>query len=142
MFFGTQREGGTMKALILVLAAGIVTACGGMSPERGIKSDINVITEQEIRETAASNAYELITLRRPQFLRPQGARGPASILNNSQSSKLPEVYVDGHRYGYPADLKNLGSVFVKEIRYVNGQDANFQYGFGHDAGIIRVTTNR
>ena len=131
-----------MKAFILALTVGIVSACGGTGPEGGVKSDGDVITEQEIRETAASNAYELINLRRPRFLRAQGARGPTSILNNSQSSKLPEVYVDGHWYGYPEELRNLPTVFVKEVRYVSWQDANLQYGFGHDAGIIRVTTKR
>lgn len=131
-----------MKPSFVVVALFFVGACAGADSGTHVKSHLDVITEEEIQETKATNAYELIRLRRPQFLKPQGARGPISILNNSQSSLLPLVYVDGHRYGYPEDLSKLTAAIVKEVRYLGWQDANMLYGFGHDAGIILVTTNR
>ena len=58
------------------------------------------------------------------------------------STRLPVIYVDEIQYGYPEDLVKLASVNVKEVRYLDGVDANLRFGLGHSAGAIVVITKK
>ena len=58
------------------------------------------------------------------------------------STRLPVIYVDEIQYGYPEDLVKLASGNVKEVRYLDEQDANLRLGLGHSGGTILVITKK
>jgi hypothetical protein len=104
-----------------------------------------VILEDEMRNSTASNAYDLIRVIRPEFFRPQGTKTVVSLPmlgGKPMSTRLPVVYVDEIRYGYPDDLVKLPAENVKEVRYLNEQDANLRFGLGHSAGAIVILTKK
>ncbi len=128
-----------MKASILVVAVILLSACGGSSQGSKVTSNRYVITEEEIQNSTATNAYELIRMKRPEFLRPQG---PKAVVPMASSTRLPVVYVNGLRYGELEELTKIPAEMVKEVRYLNERDANLQLGLGNPAGAILVTTKK
>jgi len=129
-----------MKVLLLLFVpAAIICACSGSGQQTRIRYQRNVLSEEEIQQSNATNAYELIRLKRPEFLR---AHGPKAVTSMASSSRLPVVYLNGMRYGYPEDLTKIPAESVKEVRYLNDVDANLQLGLGHSAGAVLITTNR
>ena len=50
------------------------------------------------------------------------------------------VYVDNARVGPIDQLKTIGKIDVKEIRYLSPRVATDRWGEGHPGGVIYVTT--
>ena len=105
------------------------------------KRDANVITVEEIDliRNEASNAREIVTRLRPQFLRGRGANS----FGNSSSGRaipLPRVVLDGAPYGEAPSLAQIPAMMVREIRFLSSGDASIKYGTGYDGGAILVTT--
>ena len=97
----------------------------------------NVITREEIQDRApdAKTAYDVIQRLRPQFLR---TRPSGSV--QSQNTVPIKVYVDGSaRSGLPS-LRDVLSLSVIEIIYLNGPDATMEFGREHENGAIKVKT--
>jgi hypothetical protein len=90
----------------------------------------DVILADEIVTSGARTALEAIKRLRPQMLQGRGVRETQEIA----------IYVDGTRTeGTRADLEQIPASQVKEIRYLNGQDATQRFGANHGAGAILVT---
>jgi hypothetical protein len=90
----------------------------------------DVILADEIATSGARTAMEAIRRLRPQMLQGRGVRETNEIA----------VYIDGTRTeGTRADLEQIPASQVKEIRYLNGQDATQRFGANHGAGAILVT---
>ena len=125
------------RSLVLIVVSLCAAACSGSnsSTTPGVRYDRYVITEQEIGETTAATAYELIQMKRPEFFRPQVPRVSGGVA-------IPLVYVNGNKYGIPDDLLKLSADVIKEVRYLKPVDANLVYGIGHPGGAILVTTKR
>ena len=106
----------------------------GGTPARFGGSD--VITYEEVRETSANDAYQVVQLLRPRWLRPRSA---PSLTN--PGGGYARVYVDN----VPLDggTRALGTVPVgdiREIRYISPADATTRFGTGHAGGVIMVLT--
>lgn len=95
----------------------------------------SVITQDELRESSARDAYHAVQLLRPDWLRSRGV--------NSMRDPTPVAvvaYVDGQRYGGVGALEQFRIGSFKEIRYYNGSEATSRWGTGHAGGVIYVTT--
>ena len=106
------------------------------------KSDPDVITEDQIVRSKATNAYDVIATISPKMFTAHGAattRGDQPPTPGRQA--LPVVvYVDNVKVGPVEELKTLGKVDVKEIRYLSPRVATDRWGEGHPGGVIYVTT--
>ena len=105
-------------------------------------TDPDVITEDQIVRSKATNAYDLIATLRPQMFTAHGAattRGQQPPTPGRQA--LPVVvYIDNVKVGPVDELKALGKLDVREIRYLSPRAATDRWGEGHPGGVIYVTT--
>ena|SRR5215207_1505283 len=106
-------------------------------------SDPDIITTDQVVRSKATNAYDLIASIRPQMFTAHGAvttRGQQPSTAGRQA--LPVVvYVDNVKVGAVAELKTLGTLDVREIRYLSPRVATDRWGENHAGGVIFVTTN-
>lgn len=133
-------------ALVAALAA---AAChhaaanlGGSAVPRsaGQRGDITRQNIQTVQEQA-STAYDIVKLLRPEMLLRRtvtGVEPTAGFMPN----ELPglHVHVDGSRVGAVDLLSTIPARAVASIRWLSPADASIQYGNGHTAGVIAVTT--
>jgi len=105
-------------------------------------TDPDLITEDQIVRSKATNAYDLIATISPKMFTAHGAattRGDQPPTPGRQA--LPVlVYIDNVKVGPVDELKTLGKVDVKEIRYLSPRAATDRWGEGHAGGVIVVTT--
>jgi hypothetical protein len=121
---------------VYVLVAATTMACAAAgAPSSGIERNSNLITEQEVAETHATNAYEVITKARPTYLR---SRGRSTI--NARTSEFASVYLDGQVYGDIGTLKNIPAQQIREIRYYSASDAVTKFGMQTGSGVIEIKT--
>jgi hypothetical protein len=97
--------------------------------------DRNIITAEQIDAAKVPTAYDVIVKYRANFLT---SRGPNSI--TLKQPKEPTVYLDNVEYGTIGSLKNIPSVQIAEIRFIEGWDAMTRYGSDHVAGVIQIYT--
>jgi hypothetical protein len=130
-----------------VLALGVaVSLAAGCATSRSSTptTDPDVITIDQIARSKATNAYDLIATLRPQMFTAHGApttRGQQPSTPGRQA--LPVVvYIDNVKVGPVAELKALGTLDVREIRYLSPRVATDRWGENHAGGVIFVTTNQ
>ena len=99
------------------------------------KRDSSLITTEEIRESSATTAYEVVSRLRPAWLR---KRGESSL---SLAGTIL-VYRDGLRMGSPEALRQLNVSDIASITYMDGREATQRFGTDHGNGVITVTTRR
>ena len=128
-----------------VVALGVaVSLAAGCAASRSSTpvTDPEVITADQIARSRATNAYDLIATIRPQMFTAHGApttRGSQPSTEGRQA--LPViVYVDNVKVGPIAELKTLGKLDLKEIRYLSPRVATDRWGQNHAGGVIYVTT--
>jgi hypothetical protein len=104
--------------------------------------DPDLITEDQIVRSKATNAYEVIATISPKMFTAHGAattRGQQPPTEGRQA--LPViVYVDNVKVGPIDELKAIGKLDLKEIRYLSPRVATDRWGEGHPGGVIYVTT--
>ena len=126
---------------VLVAATMALTACASSgSGASAAKQNPNVISMEEIVESSASNAYEVIQRLRPNFLRTRGAvHGTPGATNAVEMVDLV-VYLNENRLGGSDQLRQISTTDIKEIRYFNSSEATTKWGTGHSAGAIQVVS--
>jgi hypothetical protein len=122
-----------LLALLLatLLAAGACASAGTGATRPGR----DVITLDEIQASSQVNAYEIIRMLRPGWLR---TRGPTSVYNENPIV----VYVDGVRLGGPEELVTIPAINVQRMRRYDAPEAQARWGFNHSNGAIEVITKR
>jgi hypothetical protein len=102
----------------------------------------DLITTDQIARSKATNAYDVIATLRPQMFTAHGApttRGQQPPTPGRQA--LPVVvYIDNVKVGPVNELKALGALDVREIRYLSPRAATDRWGENHAGGAIYVTT--
>ncbi len=132
--------------LLLVVAIALLASCasGGASGTSGgdgaptpVRSrSQNLITEAEIAEQVGiTNAYDLISRVRPNYLRP-------GVAGMSGQSVLPVLRIDGGQALDVADLRNIDIRTVSEIRFHTANDAEVRFGGNLNRPVIAVTLKR
>jgi LmbE family N-acetylglucosaminyl deacetylase len=99
----------SILAVVIACASAGSSGASGSSPDR--------LTAAEIRASNATNAYELISRLRPQWLR---APGGGSISGGVVQNQTILVYLDGHRVG---DLTALSTISVNGVTSMQFLDA-------------------
>ena len=129
------------------LTLGVVVAFGaGCASRRSVAAaDPDVITIDQIVKSKATNTYDLIATIRPQMFTAHGAattRGdqPAALLGRHSPPVV--VYIDNVKVGFVTELKALGTLDLREIRYLRPRVATDRWGENHAGGVIFVTTNQ
>jgi hypothetical protein len=133
----------TRIATLLLLSAAVACASSGTqtssatsSASRAARSP-NLISAQEIAQTNASNAYELVARLRPQWLRTSGV---ASIGAGARTGGVV-AYVDNVRLNRFDELRGVSAESVASIRYLNAeQAAALDTRGGAVAGAVVVST--
>lgn len=87
----------------------------------------------EIQNSSATNAFDLIETLRPHWLE---GRGPKSVRNRMTS--YPVVYVDGVRHGNINSLTTIPVYNIVEIQHMSAGDATIRFGMGHPGGAILI----
>ena len=95
----------------------------------------SVITETEIKESSARDAYHAVQLLRPDWLR---SRGSVSMRDPTPPQVI--AYVDGQRYGGVSSLEQFRVGSFKEIRFYTASEATSRWGTGHSGGVVYLTT--
>ena len=122
-----------MRITALVgLVAPVLLACAPPSTTRAAR-DPKVITREEILDSHASNAYDVVSRLRPNFLQFHGQ----TTITGSDSG-YPKVYLDHILYGDLTSLRSLDAIGILEIHYYNGTEAQSRFGLGNVAGAIEV----
>jgi len=128
-----------------VLTLGIAVSFGaGCATTRTStpSTDPDVITTDQIARSKATNAYDVIATISPKMFTAHGAattRGDQPPTQGRQA--LPViVYVDNVKVGPIDELKTIGKLDLKEIRYLSPRVATDRWGEGHPGGVIFVTT--
>ncbi len=123
----------TATAAILGLSA-CASAGGGKSRIR----DYNIITQEEIVAQNGTNAYEVITHLRPQYLK---TRGRTTIQGTpTVASEYAAVFMDNQFFGDLNSLQNIPAINIKEIRYLPVNEAVTRYGMQYGNGVIEIRT--
>jgi hypothetical protein len=127
---------GARFSLALVLA--VAFACSPPRLGPGEISNSQLITEDEIDASRASNAYEAVQKLRANFL---SYRGETSF-DKSKSQPYPTVYLDGQEFGPMATLRNIPASQVATIRLYRSWEATTKFGTSNMGGVIAVTTRQ
>jgi len=125
-----------MKRWILALALLLIsTACApnGVSGNRG--GARMVILHEEILDSGARNAFDLVQIRRPQWLR---VRGNQSIGNPTEET--PTVYFNNTRMGGSDALRAIPLVSIQSVQFLSPAQANLRWGVGNSHGAIVIST--
>ena len=128
-----------MTCMRLMVAAASVLAVG-CSPPRIARqgADTQLITEAEVDNSHAANAFEVIQKIRPNFLHDRGE----TSLSKSRSTPYPIVYVDGQEFGPIASLRNIPVSQISTIRLYHAWEAATVFGASSGGGVIAITTRR
>ena len=126
----TSGRRGLYLAWCTAVLMSLACASAPSGGSAAVRTSRDVILEDEIVTSGARTAMDAIRRLRPQMLQGRGVRETQEIA----------VYIDGNRTeGTRADLEQIPASQVKEIRYLNGQDATQRFGANHGAGAILVT---
>lgn len=122
------------KCIILAVIAGVFSCSPSTRSSRPPGSTATIIAEVEISTIIASNVYQLIENLRPSWLR---VRTQRSIRLADKVS--PVIYVNRTRYGNVESLREILTLNLRMIEYLNPNDATTRYGGGHGGGAILLT---
>ena len=118
----------------LFLVAAIACSHPKLGP--GEVYDSQVITEDEIVASHATNAFDVIHRLRANFLT---NRGKTSI-NGTTANTFPVVYLDDQEFGPITTLSSIPAAQISMIRLYRVSEANSKYGTHNLAGVIAITT--
>jgi len=126
-----------LLALLALLPA--LAACGAGAARGGPGSSLSpdLIGLDEIEASTTTNAWDLISQVRPNWLR---GRGTPSLRNTQVP--LPLVYLDDRRQGDLNVLRSFPTGGIAELRYINATTATTRFGNGHAGGVIQIVPRR
>lgn len=126
-----------------------VGRAGGRLPERSRVPAGAVITAEDIARTVAANAYEAVQSLRPRWLvlkdvlsLGQAVGGAAAAAADAEvtGDYAILVYMDQSKLGGVETLREIDLPMIRYIRFYNGTEATYRWGWGHAHGVIYVST--
>lgn len=131
----TDRKLAVLSSFITVAA---MLACAHPQPaSTGLAQQSagihNLLTQAELHDAYDRTLYDTIRRLRPTFLRSR------QVLTPSMTEPEPvHVFIDDGRVEGVESLKLISPTVVKEVRFLEPQDA-IRFGTGHHGGLIVVT---
>jgi hypothetical protein len=128
----------------LLLAAAMIALPSVAMAQSKPKSDRNHITKEELAEAPASldNAYDVVRLMRPQWLRTQmGRTAMANMGAGGGGATELVIYINDVRQQSIDDLKTVKASKVVDMKFLDQNRAVQMRGPGHEMGAIEVTTS-
>ncbi|HJQ10251.1 MAG TPA: hypothetical protein VJ840_04400 [Gemmatimonadaceae bacterium] len=126
-----------LRKFVFVITAIALTACASAGGAKVPRRDYNVITQSEITSQNGTNAWDVVSHLRPNYLK---TRGRTSIQNQTVASEYASVFVDSQFYGDLNSLRTIATINIKEIRYLPANEAVTRYGMQYGNGVIEVVT--
>lgn len=116
----------------LLLAVWLVTGCAsGQQNQSSPPSDRNLLTQQEIDQSASMTAYDMIRALRPHWL---SQRGVSSL----RTANPTMLYVNETRVGSMERLRDYAPRDLREVRFLDASQATQRFGTGHRSGAIML----
>lgn len=123
-----------------------------LEPYRG--GDRSVITRASIQASGATDAYDLISGLRPEWLSAErgvnrwseSARGSASGIGAATRVEITPgeptivVYLNTSRLGGLDTLRDIPIYDLQRVEFIGPTEAVARYGTGHAHGVIRLST--
>lgn len=140
-----------IRSAVLVLTAVVTGLAAAPGDAQAQRRDRDLITRDELVQSSQKNTdlYQAVRSLRSHFL--QGPRGPRSINATPPTVGSPNpgtlragetpkavLYVNDARSGDIEMLRNIQTINVEEVRYLNPNAASMRFGQGHDGGAILV----
>ena len=126
-----------LVVLVLVLATAAFSGCATTPNSGSPTSGGNVLSEEDIADASARDAWELLENLRPRWLRSRG-----SVSLQDPEAGYPKVYVDGSTYGDLDALRSISASDIAEMEFISASQATTRFGTGHAGGVIMITTRR
>jgi hypothetical protein len=123
----------TLALGVLTIASACATSGTSSATQNAPRRDRSVITQEEITETRATDAYGVVRAARPGWLLPKTV---GSTRQNVQ------VYVEGNKAGTISALQQYNVNSIRELRFLEPEDATTRFGTGNGAGAILVLLKR
>jgi hypothetical protein len=123
------------RTLLLIVVSLNLAACHAQAPGTSRRTVRNVISQEEIEASNASNLYDLIASLRADYLKD---RGTISIKTNTHERAV--VFLNDQEYGILETLRNIPPGRVSEIRYLSGIDAVNRFGAQYGGGIVLLVS--
>ena len=127
-----------LRRTFIALVPSLIAVGCMSSHSGGVVATREILTAEEISRTTAVTAYEAIQIRRPAFL--SGAQRRA-LRDADQPDSRPVVYVNGVFYGDVESLRDIPVREIKEIRFLEANDATRLLGSVYVGGVIMVVTS-
>lgn len=117
-----------------LLFGAALCACASTSHlDPALTANPQVISQQEIIDSRATSAYDVIQKIHANFL---SYRGENSFVDKGAS--MPMVFMDDQVYGPVSALRNIPASQISEIRLYRSWEAVIKYGTGLPAGAISI----
>lgn len=136
-------------SLVTTLGLFLVAAACASTGETRSGASSSVITQEEIADSHASNAHDLIQSLRPRWLNIRGqstlgtttSRSPVdgADVTTMVRQDIP-VYLDGTRIGGIDTLRNLSTRELARMQRLSAGEATQRFGSGHPNGAILITS--
>lgn len=127
----TSRLSATFPVLFLL-------ACAPPKVEYREDQNQQVITEDQVEASKATNAYDVIQKLHANFLHDRGE----TSLSKTRSAPYPTVYVDGQEFGPIGSLRSIPSIQIATIRLYHAWEAATVFGANKGGAVIAITTRR
>ncbi len=126
--------------LFLFAAIALTTSCASAGNQRTSGSP-DKLDKAQIEATNTTSAYDVVSRLRPNWLRPAGMS--MGGLQNSGQQQPPLVYMDDHRLGEIAVLRNITTASVMSMEYLSPTKAATQLNdmtSGAISAVIMIRT--
>lgn len=130
----------TIRWTLMATAMALTSACAsggatsGATTQNAPRRDRSVITQEEITETRANDAYGVVRAARPAWLLPKAV---------GSGRQTVQVYVEGNKAGGGINaLQQYNVTQIREMRFLSGEEATTRFGTGNGAGAILVFLKR
>ena len=122
------------RSIPCVLALALVAACApaGGAPRTGAQH--NLVTNVELQRAGDVSLYDALSQIRPAFLRPRTVAGATVAAPQLQVYVGELQMMEGVTH-----LREIMAKNVKEVRFLEPQQANARYGGNNSGGALLVT---
>ena len=126
------------RVVWIFLTGALLLGCAATEGTKGEKQSRYIITAEEIAQSSASTAWEVVQFLRPDLLNRDQRR--SIDMNQDGATAIAKVYMDNVRMGTKEDLKTIPASQIARIQYLNNREATNRFGSDHAGGAFLITS--